>query len=84
MLILAVGAEYNVFILLMDFSVNPNRSKTKNKYSQLTRSKAFSASTPAKTAVVLDFFSVVYYVKGASNIILCLVSLDKTTLVSID
>lgn len=48
-LILAVGAEYNVLILIIDFSVNPNCSKTENRYFQLTQSKAFSASKLAKT-----------------------------------
>lgn len=43
--ILAVGAEQPVLKLWIDFSLKPNRCKTKTKYSQ-TQSKAFLLPTP--------------------------------------
>lgn len=69
-LILAVWAEYKVLIPLVDFSAKPNHSKIKNKHLDWLRQHLFW------------FYDVLYYIKRASNIILCLMSPDKTCLIT--
>lgn len=71
-----VGAEYNVLILITDFSVNPNCFKTENRYFQLTQSKAFSASKLAKTWVVL--VSLIVCIKWKERLMLSCVWCPQT------